>query len=177
MKCPRCSLIVTDRVPECKGCGFKIDDLDKKIKKIPKRAGFANDFAKVLKDEEKTNIEHYLAKLYEDYGVEFVLALCKTTKPVKPSEYVFWLFNKWQIGGDMHAGIMILLALSERRIESEVGYSLEPVITDVESGEVLDEYMLPLLKTDKIADALRIGVEKLAGIIKKAATEGKTDEI
>lgn len=176
MKCPHCGLIVTDEIPKCKGCGFKIEDLDKRIKNVPKRIGFVNDFAEVLKDEERANIEEYLTKFYENYGVELVLATVKTTKPVKPSEYVFWLFNKWQIGGEMHAGIIILLAISEHRIESEVGYFLESIISDVESGEVLDEYMVPLLKTGKFADALRIGSEKLISIIEKVAMEGEVDE-
>ncbi len=176
MKCPRCGLIVTDEIPKCKGCGFSIDDLDKKIKNIPKRTGFVNDFADILR-EEKASIEEYLSKFYEEYGVELVLAIVKTAKPVKPSEYVFWLFNKWQIGGEMHAGIMLLLALSERRIESEVGYFLEPIISDVESGEVLDEYVVPLLKSGKITDALWEGVKKLVEIIKKAAEEDISEKL
>jgi uncharacterized protein len=169
MKCPRCGLIVTDLVPKCQGCGFSIQDLDRKLKRHPKRIGFVNDFAGVLSAEEKSWIENQLSEFNQKYGGQFVLVIVKSTKPIKPSEYVFWLFNRWQIGGENHTGLMVLLALSERRIESEVGYSWEDIISDVESGKVFDETVIPLLKEDKIHEALRKGIEQISGILEEAA--------
>ncbi|MGB9595846.1 MAG: TPM domain-containing protein [Candidatus Poribacteria bacterium] len=165
MKCPKCGLIVMDMVPECKGCGFHIRHLDKKIKSPPKRKGFVNDFANVLSDEEKKWFEDRLLEFHKKYGGEVVIVTLKSTKPIKPSEYVFWLFNRWDIGGNNNSGIMILLALKERRVESEVGYSYEHIISDVESGQVLDDYVVPLLKEGKIYDALKSGTEKLLEIL------------
>lgn len=165
MKCPRCGLIVIDMVPECKGCGFHIRQLDKKIKSPPKRKGYINDFADVLSEEERKWFEDRLSEFHKKYGGEIVIVILKSSKPVKPSEYVFWLFNRWDIGGDNNSGIMILLALKERRIESEVGYSYEHIISDVESGQVLDDYVVPLLKEGKIYDALKNGAEQILGIL------------
>jgi len=169
MKCPRCGLIVTDQVPKCQGCGFSIRDLDRRLRRSPERAGFVNDFAELLSAEEKTRIEDRLSQFHQKCGGELVLVTIESTKPVKPSEYVFWLFNRWQVGGEAHAGLMILMSLSERRVECEVGYSWEHIISDVESGAVLDERVVPLLKEGKIHEALREGVEQLASIIEQAA--------
>ncbi|HGJ66073.1 TPA: TPM domain-containing protein [bacterium] len=168
MKCPRCGLIVTDEIPKCKGCNFSIADLERKIKKIPKRSGYVNDFAELLSEDNKKKIEDHLIQFHKDTGGEMVVVTIKSTKPLKPSEYIFWLFNRWQVGGESHAGLMLLLAISERRIESEVGYSWEHIITDSESGEVLNDHVVPLLKEGKFAEALYSGVEKLAEIIKQA---------
>jgi len=176
MKCPRCGLIVTDMIPECNGCGFHIRQLDKKIKHPPKRRGFINDFANVLSDEERKWFEDRLSEFYQKYGGEIVIVTLKSTKPIKPSEYVFWLFNRWDIGREKNAGVMILLALSERRIESEVGYSYEHIISDVESGQVLDDYVVPLLKEGKIYDALKNGVEKILGILEGYFVNNSKDE-
>jgi uncharacterized protein len=169
MKCPRCGLIVTDQTPKCQGCGFSIRDLDRRLRSPLKRVGFVNDFAGLLSTEQRTAIEDQLTQFHQTFGGEIVLATVDSTKPVKPSEYVFWLFNRWQVGGETHAGLMVLLAWEERRIECEVGYSWEPIISDVESGLTLDEYVVPLLKTGKIAEALEKGVEQFMNIIKKAA--------
>ncbi len=165
MKCPRCGLIVTDIVPECKGCGFHIRHLDKKVKNLPSRRGFINDLANVLSDEEISWFEDKLSDFCQKYDAEIVIVILRSTKPIKPSEYVFWLFNRWNIGGDNNSGIMILLALKEHRIESEVGYSYEHIISDVESGQILDDYVVPLLKEGKIYDALKSGTEQLLGIL------------
>jgi uncharacterized protein len=169
MKCPRCGLIVNDRVPKCQGCGFSSHDLDRRLNRVPERVGFVNDFAMLLSAEEKTTIEDRLTQFHQTCGGELVLVTVKSTKPIKPSEYVFWIFNRWRVGGEVHAGLLILLAQKERRIECEVGYSWEPIISDVESGAVLDEHVVPLLKEGKIAEALRESVEQLAGIIERVA--------
>ena len=49
---------------------------------------------------------------------------------MKPAEHVFWLFNRWNVGGPEHAGLLLLLAVAERRIESEVCH-WEPFVSDV----------------------------------------------
>lgn len=176
MKCPRCGLILTDQVPRCQGCGFSIQALDRKLKSAPKRSGFVNDFANLLSSEEKMKLENRLSEFQRKSDGEIVLAIVKSTRPVKPSEYVFWLFNHWEVGGESHAGLILLLALSERRIESEVGYSWEHIISDVESGMVLDEHVVPLLKEDKIPDALREGIEQLISILEQPHTEPSEDK-
>jgi len=169
MKCPRCGLVVTDQVPKCQGCGFSIRDLDRKLRRVPERVGFVNDFAKLLSSEERTRIEEHLLQFYQRYGGELVLVTVKSTNPVKASEYVFWLFNRWQVGGETHAGLMILLALSEQRIECEVGYSWEPFISDIESGAMLDEHVVPLLKDGRVPEALWIGIKQLTDILEQTA--------
>ncbi len=167
MKCPRCGLIVTDMVPKCQGCSFSIADLDRKMRRVPERVGFVNDFAQILSADERARLDSDLAQLSQDLNGELVLVIVPSTKPVKPSEYVFWLFNRWQVGGEAHAGLMVLLVMEERRIESEVGYAWEPIISDMESGRVLDEHCVPLLKDGKIYGALRQGVEQLARILEQ----------
>jgi Beta-propeller domains of methanol dehydrogenase type len=168
MKCPRCGLIVTDRVPTCRGCGFSITDLDRRLHWVPEQVGFVNDFAGLLSAEEKISLQARLSQLQQELDGEFVLVTINSTKPVKPSEFVFWLFNRWQVGGKAHTGLMILLTQKERRIECEVGYGWEPIISDVESGKVLDEQIVPLLKENKAHEALSQGTEQLASIIEQA---------
>lgn len=169
MKCPRCGLIVTDYLPRCRGCGFGLQDLDKKLRAVPKRMGFVNDFAALLSPQEQKQLEEQLTQRQQQLGGELLVATVKSTRPVKPSEYIFWLFNRWQVGGETHAGLLILLAQKERRVECEVGYAWEPIISDVESGQVLDERVVPLLKEGRIYEALQQGLEQLAGIIRQAA--------
>ena len=168
MKCPRCGLIVTDRVPQCRGCGFSLQDLERRLRQVPSRAGFVDDFARLLSPEENASLEHRLSQFRQRLGGELVLVTIQSAKPIKPSEYVFWLFDRWQVGGDAHAGLMVLLAEKERRIECEVGYGWEPIVSDIESGRVLDDHVLPLLKQGRVYDALGESAERLATIIEQA---------
>lgn len=171
MKCPHCGLIVTDAVPQCPGCDFSIDTLDAKLSAPPQRRGFVNDFAQLLSEKQRENLETTLAAFAQKSDGEIVLVTVKNTRPVKPSEYVFWLFNRWKIGGESHSGLMILLAQDEHRIESEVGYSWEPVISDPESGQILDEHVVPLLQAGEPFSALETAVGKLCGMIDETSSD------
>jgi len=171
MKCPHCGLIVTDAVPQCPGCDFSIDALDAKLSKPPQRQGYVNDFAQLLSEKQHENLEAILAAFAQKSGGEIALVIVKNTRPVKPSEYVFWLFNHWGIGGERHSGLLILLARDEHRIESEVGYSWEPIITDPESGQILDAHVVPLLQAGETFFALETAVEKLCSMINETSSD------
>lgn len=165
MKCPRCGLVVTDQVPRCRGCGFGLSDLDRRAGPLPERAGLVNDFAELLSSDERAALEEELQRLREALGGEIVVVIVPSAGAVRPAEYAFWLYNRWAVGGPGHAGVLLLLALADRRIESEVGYGWEPVLTDAESGAVLDECVVPLLREGRFAEGLRAGIERLAAIL------------
>jgi uncharacterized protein len=169
-------LIVTDRVPECRGCGFSIRDLDRRLRRVPARVGFVNDFAGVLSAPGKARLEARLTEFHRTSGGDLAVVTVDSTQPVKPSEYVFWLFNRWQVGGEAHAGLLLLLAQQARRIECEVGYLWEPIISDATSGAVLREHVVPLLQDGRVDEALLTGVDRFAAMLERAALPAKGDE-
>ncbi|MCI0528269.1 MAG: TPM domain-containing protein, partial [Nitrospira sp.] len=121
MKCPSCSTEISDQVDACPNCHFTLAILDVRLPPPPLRSGYVNDFAKVLSREEALRIEQRCYEIFMRAQVELVIVTIPTTTPVKPSEYVFWLTNRWDIGGLENRGVMVLLALKERQVESEVG--------------------------------------------------------
>ena len=161
MKCPRCGLIVTDEVPACEGCHFTIADLDKLLPKPPQQNGSVNDFAGLFSQDEQQLLTEQLIEFSQKYAGELVIITIQNADPVKASEYVFWLFNRWQIGDDRHKGIAILLAEENRRVESEVGYGWEPIISDPESGEILDTVVVPQLKNGDYFSAMQTAIRKI----------------
>ena len=156
-----------DSIQRCPGCRFSIGDLDRRLRQVPVHCGFVNDLGGLLLPEQRLSLENRLSQFHEDHGGEIVLVTVTSTQPIKPSEFAFWLFNRWQVGGKTHAGLMVLLAMKEHRIECEVGYAWEPIISDVESGEVLDKLVLPLLKEGRVYEALQASIEQLVRILKQ----------
>lgn len=165
MKCPRCGLEISDRVDKCQGCDFHISELGKRVRQIPQRIGNVNDFAQIFSEAGKNKIQARVNSFQNRYPGELVLVTVKSTLPLKPSEYVFWLFNRWDIGGEKNEGLVVLLAMNERRVECEVGYGWEHIVSDQESGEILDAVVVPLLKEGKFDEALYLGLDKLTSLI------------
>ncbi|MBI3263338.1 MAG: TPM domain-containing protein, partial [Acidobacteria bacterium] len=65
-------------------------------------------------------------------------------------------------------GLLMLLSSGDRRVWIEVGYGLEPFITDGFAGETSREYMTPEFRNGRYGAGLRRGVERLVGRIAQA---------
>jgi uncharacterized protein len=62
-------------------------------------------------------------------------------------------------------GVLILLAVKERKVWIEVGYTLEQWITDGFAGETSRDYMVPAFRNGQYGAGLRAGTERIIGRI------------
>lgn len=165
MECPKCKTDIPDQTAVCASCGFDVNTWDALFKDVPAPQGHVNDIAGILSDAEKQEMENYLKDFYEKTKASIVVVTRQNTKPLKPEQFVFWLFNEWGVGGKNNKGMMLLLALEERRIESEVGFGLENILSDEKSGEILDAAMVPHFKDGSYAKGLLEGVKAIAAAL------------
>lgn len=173
IRCPQCYTTFTERMEACPQCGFSLATLDTQMPPPPLQAGPVNDWADVLTAEDAQRLLQKCQAVHQAAQAELSVVTVETTAPLKPAEYVFWLANHWEIGGSENRGLLILLALHERRIESEVGYGLEPLLSDSESELIIQEHVVPYLYAGQYAEGLYQAVNALgqALIVKhKAAT-------
>ena len=172
MKCPRCGLEVSDASPRCEGCGFSLADLDGRAGVVPVRDGPLYDPDGRLSSEERDALLELLEGARKEVHGDIVVALLGRA-PILPATYAFWLFNRWQVGGDQHAGLLVLVDFDARRVECEVGYAWEPVLDEEATGAILDENLVPALADGRMADGLGAGlgvvVERLRAVMGGAA--------
>jgi uncharacterized membrane protein YgcG len=62
----------------------------------------------------------------------------------------------------------VLLAIQERRIESEVGYALEPLLSDEASFRLLHARVVPFLQKGQDAEGLDQAVDALGKLFEAA---------
>lgn len=171
MHCPKCNIDLNDDAPQCPACGFGLPELDAALGAPPPRAAPVADLAGVLDETACGRLGERLAAFGQRTGAEFLVATAASTAPRKPSEYVFWLLNRWQVGGADHRGLLLLLALQERRVEVEVGFSLEHHLTDAEAAAVLEHHAVPFLKRGDLAGGLYHAVDVLARVFEHGMAE------
>lgn len=136
----------------------------------PAYNGFINDYAGVIDQPTTQKIEALCRALEKKTSAEMAIAVVKTVAPLDPKGYAVKLFEKWKIGKKgKDNGLLILLAMEERRVEIEVGYGLEGVINDAKAGEILDKYVIPFFKQGRFGEGLYNGAAALAEEIVKAA--------
>jgi uncharacterized protein len=165
MKCPHCQTEVTDRIPSCPKCSFTLADLDAKLGPPPPRPQALLDTAELLSADERRSIEERCALFAQRTGAEMLVVTLRSAQPVLAPEYAFWLFNHWQVGGETHAGLLVLLCVDDHRLDCEVGYELEGIVTDEASTELLREHAAPWLKRGQIGEGLARAADVLAQLV------------
>lgn len=112
-----------------------------------KPVGYVNDFATMLTDDEKQNLETTLANFQQTTSNEIVVVTLPTTEGVPIEMYANKLFRTWGIGDkDRNNGVLFLIARDDRHMRMEVGYGLEGAITDVLTKRIQDDIVAPFFK-------------------------------
>lgn len=136
---------------------------------FPAPTGFVNDFAGVLPPAERARLEAELAALERETGAEMAVAVVPGTAPETPKMYAVKLFEVWGIGKrGRDNGVLVLVAMAERRVEVEVGYGLEGVLPDGLVGSILDREVVPRFRAGDLAGGIAAGVAALAAEVRAA---------
>ena len=139
---------------------------------LPRLDQPVNDFAHVVDSASAARLSQLIRQLQASTGDVVVVATVPTIEPyVDINEYSVKLFENGGRGIGQRGkdnGLLILLAIKERRVKVEVGYGLEPIITDGFSGETSREYMRPLFQQGRFGPGLVAGTERIIGRIAQA---------
>ncbi len=80
-------------------------------------------------------------------------------------EFSLAVAEKWKIGmkGEDN-GVLLLLAMKDRRNRLEIGYGLEGVINDARAGDILRD-MAPYLRQEKYAQAISFAIDSVSSLV------------
>jgi uncharacterized protein len=132
----------------------------------PKPTGHVNDFAGVMQSGTRQQLENILSEFKTKTGVEIVVAAVADMGGLDESTYAVELFKEWGIGSlERNDGLLVLVAVKERRLRIEVGYGLEHVITDGTAGQIRDQYMTPHLRNNDWDSGIAQGALAAATLI------------
>ena len=133
----------------------------------PAPQGWVNDFAQVLDAATKEKLSALLADLERRTTVEMAVAVVPSTAPFTPKQYATALFNRWGTGKRASDnGVLILLAVQDRRVEVETGYGVEGILPDGRVGAIIRSLMLPYFRDNRWGEGLLAGVQELARILR-----------
>ncbi len=111
--------------------------------------GYVNDFAHALDQSSAHALEAYCASLEQATGVQMAIVLVDSLEDEPVEDVTNRLFRQWGVGKKgKDDGLMLLLAIKDRKQRAEVGYGLEGVIPDAYAGEVL-RGIRPILRQGK----------------------------
>jgi len=138
--------------------------------KFPAPRGAVNDYAHVIPPDVKSRMENLSREVLEKTGTAIVVAVIPSVGEDDVREYTNELYRKWGIGEKgKDKGVLIFLAMKEKRIRIEIGYGVEGILPDGLVGEILDENFMPAARTGDYAAGLYNTQAAVAAVIAKDA--------
>ena len=119
--------------------------------KFPALTGRVVDDAHVLSAGAQQQITSELADLEAKTGRQLVVVTLPSLQGYAIDDYGYQLGRAWGIGQKgQNNGALFIVAPSEHKVRVEVGYGLEPVLTDALSSVILQEKVLPKFRSGDV---------------------------
>ena len=143
--------------------------------KFPTPSGAVSDFAGVIPSPYVNQMESLAREVLEKTGTSVVVATMETIGDNDPDDYANRLYESWGVGKKGEdRGILIFLAVRERKIRIETGYGVEGILPDGLVGEILDRYVIPHLKAGDYGKGLANAMIAVSSVVAKDANVSLT---
>jgi len=134
-----------------------------------KPSNYVNDFAGALREKTKTDLNELCRQLDEKGGAQLAVVTINSTDGEDIFNYAVSLYQKWGIGKKgKDTGVLILLAVQDRKYYINVGYGLEPILPDGKVGGFGRE-AVPYLKAGDYDGAINLLTSRVAEVIAQDA--------
>jgi uncharacterized protein len=128
-------------------------------------SNYVSDFAGVLDAATATRLNDVAKQIDEKAHAQIAVVTVKSTDGQDIVSYAVALYQKWGIGKKgTDRGVLILVAVQDRRYWTTVGYGLEPILPDGKVGGFGRE-AVPLLKGGDYSGAVSLMTLRVANVI------------
>jgi uncharacterized protein len=133
---------------------------------VPPLTGHVVDTTGTLSAEALASLENKLAAFEGRKGSQIIVLLVRTTAPEAIEQYSLRVAEEWRIGrSGVDDGIVLLVALDDRRMRFEVGYGLEGAVPDALARRIIAETIAPRFYEQDIAGGLDAGLDAVIGLV------------
>ncbi|MBP7701572.1 MAG: TPM domain-containing protein [Phenylobacterium sp.] len=129
---------------------------------FPPLTGRVVDDANVLSPQAEAQLTQELANLETQTGRQLVVATLPDLQGYEIEDYGYQLLRTWGIGSkERNDGAILIVAPSERKVRIEVGYGLEPVLTDALSSLIINQRIIPAFKEGRLEEGVVDGTQAI----------------
>lgn len=137
----------------------------------PNPPRLVNDLAGILLREEAEALENKLVAYNDSTSTQIAIVTLKTTGGYEISEVALKILRDWGIGTkEKNNGILLLVAVEDRKIRIETGSGMEGAVPDAIANRIIDQIISPNFREGHYYEGLDESVDK---IIQAAAGEYK----
>jgi uncharacterized protein len=130
--------------------------------KFPTLSGRVVDDAHILSEQTRADLDQKLAALEAKTSRQLVVVTLPSLQGYEISDYGYQLGRAWGIGqAKLNNGALFIVAPNEHKVRIEVGYGLEPILTDALSSIIIQQAVLPRFRAGDFDGGTQAGVAAL----------------
>ncbi|MDO5768252.1 MAG: TPM domain-containing protein [Psychrobacter sp.] len=120
------------------------------------------DQAGILSAQENQLLTQKLRHMYQQGLAQAAVVIVPTTNGQDIFDYGMRVVDKWQLGNaDTDQGLLLLVAVNDRKMHIFTGYGLEGVLPDAVTKRIIDQDITPLFKQGDYGGGLVKGVNRI----------------
>ena len=142
--------------------------------KVPDHRGrWVIDDANILDENTEQTITSLVKTHYDSTSNQVVVYTFPSLEGSTIEAYANEVFNKWHPGSkENNNGVLLIIAFNDHKMRIEVGYGLEPTLTDLETQDIIQNLMVPKFKEGKYNEGVLEGVQAILDGIKGSYSSG-----
>jgi uncharacterized protein len=119
-----------------------------------------NDYARLLSPDAERHLEAKLADRERATGAQMVVAIFPSLEGENDADFGIRLAERWRVGQKgLDNGVILLVFVQDRKVRAEIGYGLEPVLTDAVAAQIIREAIAPRFREQRYAAGLEAAVD------------------
>lgn len=141
---------------------------------FPELTGRVVDAASIIPDDVEARLTQKLEALETQSQRQLVVVTLPSLQGYDISDYGYQLGRHWGIGDkERNDGALLIVAPNERKLRIEVGYGLEPVLTDGLSSLIINQTIVPRFKEGDMAGGIEAGSDAIIAQLTLPAEEAQ----
>jgi uncharacterized protein len=130
---------------------------------FPASTGRVVDEAQLLSPEQEAALTQKLAALEAKTSDQLVVVTVASLQDYPIEDYGYQLGRFWNIGQKgTNNGVLLIVAPNDRKVRIEVGYGLEPILTDALSSVIIQGQILPKFREGDFPGGIDAGVNAIS---------------
>lgn len=141
-------------------------DTDQLSQEIPKLEQPIIDQANLLNQTEYAQLSQYIRDIYDSGKAQIGLVIVTSTGQDDIFSYAMHVAEKWQLGTAKYDnGLLIVVAVNDRRIQILTGYGLEGILPDIITHRIIQNQITPYFKQGQYSQGLQAGLTEINHIL------------
>lgn len=125
---------------------------------VPNLKAHINDYSQVISNQTESQLNGILDRIKVDTGIEMAVLTVDSLGGLPIEMASIQVVDQWKLGTAREdKGLLLMLAIKDRKLRIEVGQGLEGTLTDADSSQIIDQFIVPLLKQNDIDGAVVAG--------------------